>query len=153
MKYVNYIDFSFAEITVVEEDEHIVGLYFEKQIGELKETKILMKAMSQLEEYFNGERKIFDLPIKLIGTEFQKKVWRALCDVPYGETRSYSDIAKAVGNKKAARAVGMANNKNPISIIIPCHRVIGADGKMVGYGGGIDKKVFLLDLEKKYAQN
>ncbi|MBR2062235.1 MAG: methylated-DNA--[Anaerotignum sp.] len=83
------------------------------------------------------------------GTEFQQKVWKALTEIPYGETRTYGEIAAAVGNPKAARAVGMANNKNPIGIIIPCHRVVGANGKLVGYAGGMEKKAFLLELERK----
>lgn len=111
--------------------------------------KLSDTAFAQLQEYFQGKRMIFDFPFKLSGTEFQKKVWTTLCDIPYGETRSYKDIAKAVGNPKASRAVGMANNKNPISIVVPCHRVIGADGKLVGYGNGLDMKQKLLELEKK----
>ncbi|MDD4077802.1 MAG: methylated-DNA--[protein]-cysteine S-methyltransferase [Bacilli bacterium] len=103
----------------------------------------------ELREYFAGKRKEFSFPYKLKGTEFQIKVWEALCHIPYGETRSYQDIAIAVGNPKAYRAVGMANNKNPIIIAIPCHRVIGTDGKLIGYGGGIEMKKILLDLEKK----
>ena len=101
-----------------------------------------------MSEYLKGERKEFDLPLNPKGTDFQKRVWRALCDIPYGEMRSYKQIAKAVGNSKAVRAVGMANNRNPITIVVPCHRVIGADGKLVGYGGGLEMKEFLLRLEK-----
>ncbi len=103
--------------------------------------------MAQLDEYFEGERQSFDMEFELHGTEFQKRVWWALYDIPFGETRSYKQIAEAIDNPKACRAVGMANNRNPISIVIPCHRVIGADGKMVGYGGGLDMKEFLLRLE------
>ncbi len=99
-------------------------------------------------EYFAGSRKEFDIPLKLYGTEFQIKVWKALEVIPYGETKSYKDIAICIDNPKGCRAVGLANNRNPIPIIIPCHRVIGANGKLVGYGGGIDKKIFLLELEK-----
>ncbi len=106
------------------------------------------KAYKQLVEYFDGKRKEFDVKYRFEGTEFQKRVWNALCDIPYGETRSYKEIATAVGNPKASRAVGMANNKNPISIIVPCHRVIGASGKLVGYAGGLPMKEFLLDIEK-----
>ncbi len=105
----------------------------------------------ELLEYFQGKRKDFTFKYKLRGTDFQKKVWQALCDIPYGETRSYKEIAEAVGNSKASRAVGMANNKNPITIAVPCHRVIGANGKLVGYGGGIDMKITLLNLEKAYS--
>ncbi len=115
-----------------------------------KEDKFLNNIFSQLNQYFEGSRKSFDLKFKMYGTDFQKKVWKALCDIPYGETRSYKDIAIAVGNEKACRAVGLANNKNPISIIVPCHRVIGSSGKLVGYAGGLDMKKELLELEKKY---
>ncbi len=101
----------------------------------------------QLREYFDGKRKEFDFPYEMKGTVFQKSVWRALCAIPYGETRSYKDIAVAVGNAKASRAVGMANNKNPIAIVVPCHRVIGADGKLVGYASGLEMKEALLKLE------
>lgn len=105
-------------------------------------------ANAQLKEYFAGKRTTFDLPLHPVGTDFQKKVWSTLCDIPYGETRSYKEIATAVGNEKACRAVGMANNKNPIAIIIPCHRVIGANGSLVGYAGGLDMKRSLLELER-----
>ncbi len=104
---------------------------------------------AQLQEYFNGKRKTFDFKYKLKGTDFQQKVWQALCDIPYGETRTYKDIAIAIGNDKACRAVGMANNKNPISIAVPCHRVIGASGKLVGYASGLDMKEHLLKLESE----
>ncbi|MGI6349418.1 MAG: methylated-DNA--[protein]-cysteine S-methyltransferase [Eubacteriaceae bacterium] len=101
----------------------------------------------QLREYFDGKRKEFEFPYEMKGTVFQKSVWRALCAIPYGETRSYKDIAVVVGNAKASRAVGMANNKNPIAIVVPCHRVIGADGKLVGYASGLEMKEALLKLE------
>lgn len=118
----------------------------EKQSGMPSEMSEL--AAKELYEYFAGERKTFELPLEPDGTEFQKKVWRALLEIPYGETRSYKDIAERLGNPKACRAVGGANNKNPIVIIIPCHRVIGANGDMVGYGCGLEMKHMLLDLEK-----
>jgi methylated-DNA-[protein]-cysteine S-methyltransferase len=105
-------------------------------------------AVDQLREYFAGERRDFDLPIRLNGTAFQQRVWRALQAIPYGETCSYGDIARAIGKPGAARAVGMANHQNPISIIVPCHRVIGRDGSLVGYGGGLDVKARLLELER-----
>lgn len=108
----------------------------------------LLQTQMELEEYFAGKRKTFSVPLSLHGTPFQKKVWTALCTIPYGETRSYSEIAEAVGNPKACRAVGMANNKNPILIIVPCHRVIGKNGSLVGYGGGLPIKEKLLKLEK-----
>lgn len=105
-------------------------------------------AFKQINEYFEGKRKTFDFLIKAEGTDFQKKVWRALCAIPYGETRTYKEIAQAVGRAKACRAVGMANNRNPISFAVPCHRVIGADGSLVGYGGGLDLKHTLLQMER-----
>lgn len=104
-------------------------------------------AKAQLLEYFAGERKKFDLPYVLYGTPFQKSVWKALADIPYGETRSYKDIALAIGAAKAVRAIGGANNRNPIPIVIPCHRVIGSNGALVGYGGGLPIKEYLLSLE------
>lgn len=104
----------------------------------------------QITEYLNGRRREFDFPYTMKGTEFQRKVWRALCAIPYGETRTYGEIAAAVGSPKACRAVGMANHCNPILIAVPCHRVIGANGKLVGYGSGLDMKEFLLQLEKNY---
>ncbi|MDM7919002.1 MAG: methylated-DNA--[protein]-cysteine S-methyltransferase [Methanosarcina sp.] len=102
----------------------------------------------QLEAYFSGKLKSFDVKLAPEGTEFQKFVWKALCEIPYGETRSYKDIAVSLGKPKAYRAVGLANNRNPIAIIVPCHRVIGADGKLTGYAGGLDVKEFLLKLEE-----
>ncbi len=113
----------------------------------INETELLKSAYKQLMEYFSGSRKIFDLSLAFEGTSFQQKVWKALLTIPYGQVRSYKDIAKQTGNEKACRAVGMANNRNPIGIIIPCHRVIGSDGKLVGYGGGLDIKRYLLQLE------
>ena len=118
-----------------------------------KETPLLRVAKQQLTEYFAGQRTVFDLPIKTAGTAFQQQVWQALKAIPYGETRSYKEIAAAIDNPKAVRAVGGANNKNPISIVIPCHRVIGSSGQLVGYGGGLDTKVFLLALESQNKKN
>lgn len=110
-------------------------------------TPLLLEGKRQLDEYFAGTRQSFDLPMTPAGTEFQKNVWTALTQIPYGETRSYGEIATQIGNPKASRAVGMANNRNPLPILIPCHRVIGADGKLVGYAGGLGVKVFLLGVE------
>lgn len=106
-------------------------------------------AFGQITEYLEGWRREFDFPYRLRGTEFQQKVWRALRAIPYGETRTYGEIAAAVGSPKAARAVGMANHQNKILIVVPCHRVIGADGSLVGYGSGLDMKEALLRLEKR----
>lgn len=110
---------------------------------------LALKVFRELDEYFQGRRKTFDIPYRTHGTAFQEKVWAALREIPYGETRSYRDIAEAIGHPKAYRAVGMANNANPLFIIIPCHRVIGADGSLTGYGGGLPMKKALLMLEKK----
>ena len=107
----------------------------------------LRPAAEQLAEYFAGTRRAFDLTLDLHGTDFQRSVWNALLDIPFGRTRSYADIAEAIGNPKAVRAVGLANGRNPVSIIVPCHRVIGADGSLTGYGGGIDRKRRLLAHE------
>ncbi len=101
----------------------------------------------QLSEYFAGERREFDLPLALRGNEFEVRVWAALREIPYGETTSYGQIARAIGAPTAARAVGLANGRNPISVIVPCHRVIGADGSLIGYGGGLPRKRYLLDFE------
>ena len=108
---------------------------------------ILERTREQLDEYFAGRRSHFDLPLDLVGTDFQRSVWKGLCDIGFGETISYGELARRIGNPKAVRAVGLANGRNPVSIVVPCHRVIGADGSMTGYGGGIDRKRFLLALE------
>lgn len=119
-------------------------------IGKHQETDCLKEAAKQLNEYFNGTRKVFQLSYRFLnGTDFQRKVWQALLDIPYGKTASYKDIAKKVGSPQASRAVGGANHCNPIAIFIPCHRVIGANKRLVGYAGGLDKKSFLLNLEKQ----
>ncbi|WP_431733585.1 methylated-DNA--[protein]-cysteine S-methyltransferase [Fusobacterium necrophorum] len=116
---------------------------------EEKRTELLEEAERQLQEYFAGRLQHFDLPLHPQGTEFQKKVWKALMSIPYGETRSYGEIAKQIGKEKAVRAVGGANHVNPISIVIPCHRVIGKNGSLTGYGGGLKIKETLLTLERK----
>ena len=130
----------------------ITNLYFKDQWNlegcGVKETSLIKEAKRQLDEYFAGNRKEFDLPLRTQGTEFQQRVWKVLQEIPYGETRYYGEIAEIIGNPKASRAVGLANNRNPISIFIPCHRVIGKNGKLVGYGGGLHIKELLLDLEK-----
>ncbi len=114
---------------------------------------VLDEAERQLAEYFRGERKAFDIPLKPKGTPFQLADWEALKEIPYGETATYGDIARRIGRPKAFRAVGSANHSNPISIIVPCHRVIGAGGKLTGYGGGLDVKQKLLELEQKWKEN
>lgn len=149
-------DFEIGRILIVENEDYIIKVEFlndknqflNKKYGTEKETLLIKKTKIELIEYFAGKRKTFDIPIKLDGTEFQVKVWKELLKLPYGETCSYLDIAKKIGNPNAARAVGMANNKNKIQIIIPCHRVIGSDKKLIGYAGGIKIKEKLLKLER-----
>ena len=111
--------------------------------------KVLAPYLDQLNQYFAGHRREFSIPLDLRGTDFQLQCWRALLDIPYGETRSYRDLARAIGHPNAFRAVGMSNNRNPIAIVVPCHRVIAADGSLCGYGGGLDIKRKLLDLEAR----
>lgn len=115
-----------------------------------QETALLCEAKKQLTEYAGGKRLLFDLPLSLTGTDFQKGVWAALQTIPYGETRTYGQIAAQVGSPRGSRAVGMANHRNPVAIIVPCHRVIGADGALTGYAGGLDNKKALLCLEQRY---
>ena len=139
-----------GSVTLVEEDGALLAISTHHVYdGICQETTLIKEAHQQLSEYLKGERKSFDLPLRMKGTDFQQRVWNALLDIPYGETRSYKQIAEAIGNPKAVRAVGMANNRNPLLIVVPCHRVIGADGKLVGYGAGIEKKEFLLRLESR----
>ncbi|MCH5717926.1 methylated-DNA--[protein]-cysteine S-methyltransferase [Niabella hibiscisoli] len=114
------------------------------------EDVILMQAGQQLEEYFTKQRKVFDIPLDLRGTEFQLSVWNALLDIPYGVTKTYGALARKLGDIKAVRAVGGALNKNPVAVIVPCHRVVGASGKLVGFAGGLANKYILLDIENGY---
>lgn len=137
-----------GKLYITADSDAITAISTQKPSGDEKETTLTKKAFLQLEEYFAGKRKTFDLPLKLDGTEFQKRVWQELIKIPYGKTISYKELAKAVGNEKACRAVGMANNKNKIMIIIPCHRVVGSNGDLTGYAGGLDIKKQLIDLEK-----
>ena len=156
MHYMIY-NFEIGDIAIGEENGKIVLIDFFRDIKAKKEitnnakrieTKELLQAYRELKEYFEGKRKVFNIQIELKGTDFQKKVWEELLKIPYGETRSYLDIAKSIGNPKASRAVGMANNRNKIIIVVPCHRVIGSNKKLVGYAGGLDIKEKLLNLEK-----
>ncbi len=142
---------SIGKIGIAEKDGFITHLYLPTdnvpQDVELCETPLIRRAFEQLELYLNGDLKEFTLPLMPEGTAFRKRVWQKLLDVPYGQTASYMDIAIAVGSPKATRAVGQANNRNPIAIFIPCHRIIGSKGDLVGYGGGLDMKKRLLGLE------
>lgn len=118
----------------------------------IEETDLHRKVFTQIEEFLHGHRRIFDIPYQLNGTSFQKRVWNVLSCIPYGTTVSYQDVAKMLGNEKASRAVGMANHKNPLILIIPCHRVCGKNGSLTGYAGGLDRKEMLLTLESKYLE-
>ena len=147
-----------GELTLVASEKGLVAILWEDdkpnrvRLEELildKKHPVLMQTQEQLTEYFKGERKKFSVKLDPHGTEFQKKVWMALRSIPFGETRSYGELASEIGNAKASRAVGAANGKNPISIIVPCHRVIGANGSLTGFAGGLKNKMILLDLEKK----
>lgn len=151
MKRMIHIDTCVGSIGIAEEDGCITDVFFSSEttpVAEEMETPLLRTVAMQLGEYFAGNRKSFSIPLMPSGTEFQKKVWNALLQIPFGETRSYQEIAEAAGSPKAYRAVGNANNKNPISILIPCHRVIGKNGSLVGYGGGLEIKEQLLALER-----
>ncbi|WML36379.1 methylated-DNA--[protein]-cysteine S-methyltransferase [Clostridium sp. OS1-26] len=129
----------------------VISLYFiEEDVKSSETADCLVECVNQLDEYFKGVRKNFSLKLNISGTEFREKVWNKLQDIPYGETCSYLDIAKAIGNEKAVRAVGGANHNNKISIIIPCHRVIGNSGSLTGYGGGLWRKDWLLNHEKSF---
>lgn len=142
-----------GHLKLIEENNHITTcIWTEEPVSTHKPTGLLARACKQLQEYFAGEREKFDLPLKTTGTAFQQQVWAALQDIPYGKTKSYQGLATAINNPKACRAVGSANGKNPICIIIPCHRVINASGALGGFGGGINNKQILLNLESEYAQ-
>ena len=150
MQYMKCCQNKLGRMNIIEENGKIVKLelnYISDPNILQKDTDILLEAEKQLEEYIEGKRKSFNLPLNPKGTEFMKKVWRELMKIPYGETRTYKQIAENIGNPKASRAVGMANNKNPLPIIIPCHRVIGSDGGLVGYALGLEIKETLLELE------
>ncbi|ACA44060.1 methylated-DNA--[protein]-cysteine S-methyltransferase [Clostridium botulinum] len=149
IRYAFY-DFEFGTLKIGYTDERVVFLKRVEQINADNEPSELSDlAFGQVREYLKGNRHDFDFPYELDGTDFQKKVWNALCRIPYGETRTYKQIAMVVGNSKASRAVGMANNKNPLTIVVPCHRVVGTNGNLIGYAGGLNMKKALLELERK----
>jgi methylated-DNA-[protein]-cysteine S-methyltransferase len=141
------IDSPVGPLTLSERDGAIVRLSFGGRGPSESVSPLLARAVAQLDEYFAGKRRKFDLPLAPAGTEFQLACWQALADIPYGETRSYGEQARHIGRPDRARAVGAANGANPIAIILPCHRVIGADGSLTGFGGGLETKRRLLDLE------
>ena len=146
-----------GELTLVADDRGLAAILWENdspdrvRLGALTEKAghpVLVETERQLAEYFAGERRAFDVPLSFAGTDFQKRVWAALLAIPFGETRSYGEIADQLGNPGASRAVGAANGRNPISIIAPCHRVVGSNGKLTGFAGGLEAKAYLLDLER-----
>jgi len=152
-----YMDSPVGALKLVAHDQALVAVMWDNEdhkrvrLAELIEDRqhpMLLRVEKQLEQYFAGQRQQFDLPLDFQGTDFQQQVWQALLTIPYGEKRSYKDIAVQIGNEKAVRAVGAANGRNPISIIAPCHRVIGSSGALVGFAGGLDKKQILLGLEQ-----
>ncbi|MBF7074292.1 methylated-DNA--[protein]-cysteine S-methyltransferase [Glaciecola sp. MH2013] len=136
-------------LTIFASDDAVKAIDFTSTHPQENENQISSLAASQLKEYIAGARKEFDLPLDPEGTAFQKSVWQQLIQIKYGELASYLDIAKAIGNVKACRAVGAANGRNPIPIVIPCHRIIGSNGKLTGYAGGLERKSYLLALESK----
>jgi len=159
MKYYTEFKTDFCEIILVGNEDGICNLHwegkgckrqFEISRDWIRNDSFFADAIKEIKEYFSGRRKEFDLKLNPQGTDFQKRVWNELRKIPYGETCSYQDIAIAAGNRKACRAVGMANSKNPIPLIITCHRVIGKNGKLTGFAHGLDSKKMLLDMEKKH---
>lgn len=155
MGNIFYYKTPIGKIGIVEDEGKITNVYFEtnnipRDVYKHKETDILKEANRQLQDYFNGKLTTFSLEFAPSGTEFMKEVWNALLEIPYGETRSYKQIAQRTGHNFAYRAVGLANNRNPIPIFIPCHRVIGSNQTLVGYGGGLNIKKHLLELENKF---
>jgi len=145
------IDAPFGRLTLVAQEDALVAVRFGDVagIGVDGASETLDCAAQQLEEYFSGARCAFSVPIRMTGTPFQMRVWQALTEIGYGKTASYADVARMIGNPKACRAVGMANNRNPLPIIVPCHRIVGKDGSLTGYAGGLDVKEWLLNLEKR----
>ena len=148
MQYLFHLESPIGPLTLTEEDGALIRLDFGKQGQTWPETTLLAEAKKQLEQYFSGTLRSFTLPLRPEGTPFQQKVWAALLQIPWGETRTYGQVAAMIGQPKACRAVGMANNRNPLPIFIPCHRVIGANGQLTGYAGGLSAKEHLLSLEQ-----
>lgn len=151
MFYSCKYQFENISLYLVATETHLINIQFtQPQKALLQTAELLSMATIQLDEYFQGKRTTFSLPFKLTGTPFQLAVWKELQNIPYGQTTSYKEIAQKINKPKAYRAVGMANNKNPLPIIIPCHRVIGSNGKLIGYAGGLKLKNYLLELEKSH---
>lgn len=155
------VDSPVGPLRLSSDGTHLTGVWYEThrhgpedvgaEVDPADAPAVLTEAARQLAEYFAGERSDFDLPVAASGTAFQERVWAALGEIPYGQTWSYGELAEAVGSPGAARAVGLANGRNPVSIVVPCHRVVGANGAITGYGGGVERKQILLDLEARVA--
>lgn len=152
------VDSPVGPLALVSDGEHLTGVFFQEHrhapadLGDVvpleQAPPVVRAAAAQLEEYFRGDRQDFDLPVAATGTDFQQRVWALLRTIPYGRTWSYGQLAVALGQPGAARAVGLANGRNPVSIVVPCHRVVGSTGSITGYGGGVARKQQLLDLER-----
>jgi methylated-DNA-[protein]-cysteine S-methyltransferase len=156
MNYFTYTDSPIGRLLLRSDGDALTGIYMDmpggppRAMSEWTEDAAahpFPETIRQLEEYFKGERREFDLPLRAQGTEFQQRAWKSLTEIPYGQTRSYGEQAKCIGNAKASRAVGLANGSNPLPIVVPCHRVIGADGSLTGFGGGLERKRWLLSHE------
>ena len=162
MNSTKQLDSPIGRLRLVATDQGLSHLLFDQQVGEDLESDgdeveaddhpVLAAATAQLAEYFAGRRQEFDIPLDLTGTEFQRAAWSALASVPFGETRSYRQQAEAIGRPKAVRAVGAANGRNPVPIVLPCHRIVGSDGSLTGYGGGLPIKEYLLNHEQAQSQ-
>jgi len=150
--FTGFFQSPIGKLTIISDGSFITTILFPKDDNTLPENEngIILDCFTQLDEYFKGERKFFDLPLNPKGTDFQKKVWGKVSSIPFGETKSYSEIASLLGNSKLNRAVGLANGANPIPIIIPCHRVIGSNGCLTGYAGGLEIKRYLLNHEQHF---
>ncbi len=150
-EFYSYFESPIGFVEIIADKNYLRAVKFIDELPEEKKkgNKITISARKQLKEYFNGKRKTFELPFEFKGTEFQNEVWKALTKIPFGSVVTYQDIAKLTGNEKAVRAVGSANSKNPIPIIVPCHRVIAKNGKLSGYAGGVERKEWLIEHEAK----
>lgn len=158
MKHIYFYDTPVGSLRIMDNGSAITLITFavedslvpRKAVEE--ETPLIAVAAAQLMEYFEGRRREFDFPTEVGGTDFQRRVWQELCRIPYGQTRTYKQVAEAIGCPKGFRAIGMANNRNPIAVVVPCHRVVGSGGKLVGYAGGVDIKERLLQLEAHFVK-
>lgn len=154
-RYYDTMPSPIGDLTLISDGTALTGLYInqgEPIVGRslaIRDKKLLQHPREQLQRYFEGDLRAFDLPVAVGGTPFQRRVWRALCAIAYGETISYGELARRIGQPRASRAVGFANSRNPISIVVPCHRVLGADGSLTGYSGGLERKRWLLAHERK----